>query len=846
LAVLRANSIRRKSESNKSNVFWFSTSICSHSFHPTSSTSNPQLTIRSYDANQGRSQVRIVKKRHRYRPGTVALRDIRKYQKSTELFIRKAPFQRLVHEIVKDINMTDLRFQSTAVLALQEATEAYLVSVFEETNGSSIRTISRPKHLNACNMLEGNEADSIGQIEAAAAKEAVAAVKPWTNRDERRYMFQYRFGVRPTRRRLQANDRAARQLGYVSNATAMALPYNNVGESGQDARSLEQRSNMVRGDDDDSKFTEEEKRAKALEIESFKKELEILPHALWSMGSSFLEGQFDHQYFIRMEKAYFDEKYSTTDGTEEFRLRPCKTTYGWSAGLIAWSLPLPLIMGTQSARWQSDRFLALAYFLGCPILDRTDTLNQEMGLRFVNLHPIPRFNRAFSKSLKSIMMERAREALHLCKERGNKEIYLLWSGGIDTTAAVCAFLQVTEGDEEARQRLVVRYTKRSIHEYPAFFHDVIVKQIKHQMIEGHVRDVFNVDDEDVPESEIPIVVTGDPADMLFGTYRMADALVSGAYSLGESWQKRAPLLLHERRLLLNPNEYVNSSGGLRRPSGFTVRKAAAAWVGWITPQINKSPIPVRTMFDWWWWITYSLKYNHDVHRVFYNREKITPKLRNRQFNFYQSDPFHQYCFAAHLEKMKDQRVWASYKDPLKRFILEFCQSQVKPQRTQTDRNNETETAHADLDDHTVYFYSKIKVPSVAMSFGMEVGLDADWNVIKFGAASISKRVARIELEPCRFLTPDGIRKIETDLFHWVPGDWGSALLAYSFIRTIDCTYDVLSCERAQRRCDHNKPVKFKHDRDALERRRWQGVQSTLSWDSGLVLRTQAYSSGGGE
>ncbi|KAJ8467315.1 hypothetical protein OPV22_029867 [Ensete ventricosum] len=74
-----------------------------------------------------------VKKPHRFRPGTVALREIRKYQKSTELLIRKLPFQRLVREIAQDFK-TDLRFQSSAVAALQEAAEAYLVGLFEDTN----------------------------------------------------------------------------------------------------------------------------------------------------------------------------------------------------------------------------------------------------------------------------------------------------------------------------------------------------------------------------------------------------------------------------------------------------------------------------------------------------------------------------------------------------------------------------------------------------------------------------------------------------------------------------------------------------------------------------------------
>jgi histone H3 len=74
-----------------------------------------------------------VKKPFRFRPGTVALRMIRKYQKGTELLLRKLPFQRLVREIAQDYR-SDLRFQSLALLALQEATEAFLVGLFEDAN----------------------------------------------------------------------------------------------------------------------------------------------------------------------------------------------------------------------------------------------------------------------------------------------------------------------------------------------------------------------------------------------------------------------------------------------------------------------------------------------------------------------------------------------------------------------------------------------------------------------------------------------------------------------------------------------------------------------------------------
>ena len=98
-----------------------------------------------------------VKKRQRYRPGTVALREIPRYQKSTELLIRRLPFQRLVREIAQDYH-TDLRFQSLAVLALQEASEAYLVSLFEDTSLCAIhakRVTIMPKDMQLARRIRG-------------------------------------------------------------------------------------------------------------------------------------------------------------------------------------------------------------------------------------------------------------------------------------------------------------------------------------------------------------------------------------------------------------------------------------------------------------------------------------------------------------------------------------------------------------------------------------------------------------------------------------------------------------------------------------------------------------------
>ena len=76
-----------------------------------------------------------VRRRRKFRPGTVALREIRKYQKSTELLIQKLPFQRLVREVFSQMSPTQtFRVTPHALLALQEASESFLIHMFEQSN----------------------------------------------------------------------------------------------------------------------------------------------------------------------------------------------------------------------------------------------------------------------------------------------------------------------------------------------------------------------------------------------------------------------------------------------------------------------------------------------------------------------------------------------------------------------------------------------------------------------------------------------------------------------------------------------------------------------------------------
>lgn len=140
----------------------------------------PRKQLASKAARKSAPSTGGVKKPHRYKPGTVALREIRRYQKSTELLIRKLPFQRLVslhhcqtrpyplhiqltnassqvREIAQDFK-SDLRFQSSAIGALQESVESYLVSLFEDTNLCAIhakRVTIQSKDIQLARRLRG-------------------------------------------------------------------------------------------------------------------------------------------------------------------------------------------------------------------------------------------------------------------------------------------------------------------------------------------------------------------------------------------------------------------------------------------------------------------------------------------------------------------------------------------------------------------------------------------------------------------------------------------------------------------------------------------------------------------
>ena len=348
-----------------------------------------------------------------------------------------------------------------------------------------------------------------------------------------------------------------------------------------------------------------------------------------------------------------------------------------------------------------ERFQAIGALLGAPMCDRTGTLSN--GLRMKILHPIPPFDPRFNLSIDQVIERRCRELLSK-----HDRLHLLWSGGIDTTAVIVGFLRVATSDDW-QTKLSVHYCPRSIPENPTFFEKFIQPLPHHFPIDGHLRDFIDGS---------KAVVTGEPADMLFGTVAMSDALLQGKtikpppetpkearsarpyrnemyFALEKPWRVIIPKIMRAK-LLLRPG-----------------KQAEERWLAFIEPQVAKAPIPIVTVYDWYWWMVYSCKFQHDLTRVFFNRAKPSQQLSDSIENFYYSPDWEQWCFHNHHAKMLDKSVWASYKHPLKKYIFDY-------------------------DGDTAYYAGKTKVMSSNWAPGYQWAIDEEWNVIHFGATSCSR------------------------------------------------------------------------------------------------------------
>jgi hypothetical protein len=143
------------------------------------------------------------------------------------------------------------------------------------------------------------------------------------------------------------------------------------------------------------------------------------------------------------------------------------------------------------------------------------------------------------------------------------------------------------------------------------------------------------------------------------------------------------------------------------------KAAEQEWIRWMERQVSKAPIAIVTFYDWIWWMGFSCKFQTDTLHIFFNHKGLTQAVLDSVQHFYVSDEWQQWTCHNHGAKMTDKLVWASHKEPLKKYILDY-------------------------DGDTDFYKGKIKVKSAHSTWGYQLGIaSSTLHVVHFGRLSVS-------------------------------------------------------------------------------------------------------------
>ncbi len=275
-------------------------------------------------------------------------------------------------------------------------------------------------------------------------------------------------------------------------------------------------------------------------------------------------------------------------------------------------------------------YLKACDFFGAVLIDRTNTL--DSGLNFNVLDPIDLVTNT-DKSFSEICAIRASQIVDQSKL---DQFTILWSGGIDSTVALIALYQELQKRDQLT-RLQVLYSQESIDEFPGFFNHFIGPNIQARKLQSTIYD-------SVKSSEVNI--TGEHGDQLFGSDKLHYWVESG-----EAYRPYTDIL-----------EYVISRK-------LATDKYTVQLIDYIEPQLAYSPIPLNTLYDYLWWMNFSLKWQNVSLRLLYGLEEGQFKLHHNLVHFFQSVEFQNWSISNHDKKIKS--TWNSYKYVAKEYIHAF-------------------------------------------------------------------------------------------------------------------------------------------------------------------------------
>lgn len=279
-------------------------------------------------------------------------------------------------------------------------------------------------------------------------------------------------------------------------------------------------------------------------------------------------------------------------------------------------------------------YVLAARFFDCGIIDRTGKL--DVGFDQLVLDELPAFEERFQKSFEEIAYQRAEE-IWARAEREDYGVQVLWSGGIDSTVALIALIETA--NEDRLRRLQLLLSMDSINEYPLFFRQHVLRKINHRMIIPPVTRHL---------ADRCLIVTGEHGDQLFGSDKLLPLMVNGLAA--EPWKDVLPLLLTHKL-------------GKSRDADTLMR--------YLEPQIAASASPIRTVFDLYWWLNLTIKWQQVSLRlpVFSFRENVQG-LYQRFEHFFRDTDFQKWGMARTDERTLTRLE--DYKLPAKQFIYNFA------------------------------------------------------------------------------------------------------------------------------------------------------------------------------
>ena len=277
-------------------------------------------------------------------------------------------------------------------------------------------------------------------------------------------------------------------------------------------------------------------------------------------------------------------------------------------------------------------------FFDCGIIDRTRTL--EVGFEQKVLDEIPNTAANTHETFSDICDATARTIITEATDRGQK-IQVLWSGGIDSTAALVALVNnIAEAD---RSRLEVVLSMDSINEYPLFFRQFILRELPFKVIQPPITDHF---------SDTGLIVTGEHGDQLFGSDKLLPLIVNQ--------------LAYEDYPTVLPIYLTNKFGNHRKVD---------ALIEYLQPLIQACPHPIVTTFDLFWWLNFTIKWQQVSLRmpVFSFREDVHP-LYSRFRHFFRNEDFQRWSLNNYQHRAA--ATLEDYKRPAKEYIYQYTKDEA--------------------------------------------------------------------------------------------------------------------------------------------------------------------------